>query len=200
MGYRPFGSLTSARGYRMGEVASAMQKAIRRGEADNAVYWAVELDRSGFGKYAWKRLRVITSEDVGPAWPEGPAVIDALYRTFLDLRKEEKDTPKSSKMVLVHAVLLLARAPKTRVCDILNIVHYGDDLNGREIPDYALDQHTSAGKRMGRGAEHFWTEGTQLDNHVPDPLELQYGGLAKAIRSRPKDKPKDDSQLAMKED
>jgi replication-associated recombination protein RarA len=197
-GRMPFGALTSVRGYRMGEVASAMQKAIRRGEADEAVYWAVELDRSGFGKYAWKRLRVITSEDIGPAWLEGPAVIDALYRTFLDLRKEERDTPRSSKMVLVHAVLLLARAPKTRVCDVLNIVHYGDDLPLREIPDYALDQHTSAGKRMGRGADHFWTEGVKLENHAPEPLELQYEGMAKAIRSRPKE-PKDDSQLKIEE-
>jgi replication-associated recombination protein RarA len=43
----------------------ALQKTIRRGEAEAAVYWAAELDRRGFGPQCWKRLRVIVSEDVG---------------------------------------------------------------------------------------------------------------------------------------
>ena len=186
---RSFGSLESERGYKLGEVTSALQKSIRRGLTDDALYWAAEMDRSGYGKYCWKRLRVICTEDIGPAWPGGPAVIEALYRTFLDLRKEERDQPRSSKMVLVHAVILLSEAPKSRICDVANIVHYSDDLPHREIPDVALDQHTTRGRQMGRGPMHFWTEGTQLENSVLHPLEAAYTAKAVEIRSRPKPKP-----------
>ena len=31
-----------------------------------------------------------------------------------------------------------------------------------EIPDYALDMHTMKGKAMGRGLDHFRSEGAKL--------------------------------------
>ena len=34
------------------------------------------------------------------------------------------------------------------------------------IPDWALDQHTTEGRRMGRGLDHFRSEGAKL---VPPP-------------------------------
>ncbi len=37
-----------------------------------------------------------------------------------------------------------------------------------EIPDYANDQHTIEGKRMGRGLDHFRNEGAKL---IPPPTE-----------------------------
>ena len=36
----------------------------------------------------------------------------------------------------------------------------------RDIPDCALDKHTARGKRMGRGAEHFFAEGIKLTNET----------------------------------
>ena len=54
------------------EVVSAPQKFIRRGDVENSLYWAADLERSGLGWWLWKRLRVIVTEDVGPAWAEGP--------------------------------------------------------------------------------------------------------------------------------
>jgi hypothetical protein len=34
------------------------------------------------------------------------------------------------------------------------------------VPDWAFDQHTQKGKRMGRGLDHFRSEGAKL---VPPP-------------------------------
>ena len=48
--------LRTLRSYDFGEVSSAMQKAIRRGDTQLAGYWALELWASGFGNYVWKRL------------------------------------------------------------------------------------------------------------------------------------------------
>jgi hypothetical protein len=33
-----------------------------------------------------------------------------------------------------------------------------------EIPDFALDMHTAKGKAKGRGYEHFFNEGSKLEN------------------------------------
>ena len=57
--------LRTIRGYDFSEVSSAMQKAVRRGEAQLAGYWALELWASGFGNYVWKRLLTISAEDCG---------------------------------------------------------------------------------------------------------------------------------------
>ena len=68
----------TARGYSLFDVASAFQKSIRRGEAGLAVYFALELYASGFWRYAWKRLMVISAEDCyGPVTKEVQALYDA---------------------------------------------------------------------------------------------------------------------------
>jgi|SRR6516165_517004 len=178
------------RGYDFGEVASALQKSIRRGSEDEALYWAAELDRSGYSDYCWRRLLVICSEDVGLAEPHLPATIRALYDNYVEFKRKEKEGGKSSwRMFLVHAVLLLARAKKSRIVDHAKMVQW-DNLEVRDIPDVALDKHTLAGKRKGRGWEHFFSEGNLLadpetgelteDGAIPDP----YREKARELRER----------------
>ena len=159
---------TTVRGYDAAEVVSALQKCIRRGEAEAAVYWAAELDRSGYGAWCWKRLRVIVSEDVGVAWPEGPAVIAALHATYSDLRRSSRPPHRLRpwRQMLTHAVLALATAPKSRAVDWLQMWAYSD-AERREIPDFALDKHTARGRRMGRGLQAFFDEGSRLARHQP---------------------------------
>ena len=53
--------LRTKRNYNFSEVSSAMQKAIRRGDAQLAGYWALELWSSGFGRYVWKRLLTVSA-------------------------------------------------------------------------------------------------------------------------------------------
>jgi replication-associated recombination protein RarA len=166
---------TTVGGHDAAEVVSWLQKAIRRGEEEDAVYCVVQLERSGLGPWAWKRLRVIVSEDVGLAWPEGPAVIAALHATYVDLRRGAPKQPKLRpwRMPLVHAVLLLCRAPKSRLVDVVQITAFRDDER-REVPEYAVDKHTARGRRMRRGWEHFWTEGTRLEPHAEQPREAEW--------------------------
>ena len=98
------------RGYAFDECASALQKAIRRGQEEDAVYWALELAESGYDKYAWRRVFVILSEDVGLAWPEGPATIWALHQMALHLQAAARGRPAGR--CSSHAVMLLCRARK----------------------------------------------------------------------------------------
>lgn len=140
------------RGYELAEVVSSVQKCIRRGDERAAVYWILEMDRSGFTAYAFRRLAVICSEDVGLAEPTMPAVIEALRRSWE--RERERRKWARGGLFLVHATLLLARAHKSRIVDNA-LIAIGDDRERREIPDVALDVHTRAGRRIGRGWQHF---------------------------------------------
>jgi len=172
------------RGYDFHELLSALQKDIRRGNEYEAVFWAAELE--SFNPTAlWNRLRVIASEDIGLAESLAPLTIDVLKKEYYDARRQEDD---SYRLFLVHAVLFLARSPKSRIVDDLLIVVYGQIQHEDKklpIPDYALDMHTSRGKRMGRGFDHFFSEGNKLGNEAFEnpytkkakEILIKYGGL-----------------------
>jgi MgsA-like AAA+ ATPase family protein/SWIM zinc finger len=161
------------------QVRSALQKAIRRGETDDALHWLVEMILSGQEWWAWRTLLVITSEDVGPAWPEGPAVIGALYSNW---------RTTSEWLMAVHATVLLCRAPKSRLVDDALAAHLLGHTKemARPIPDEALDLHTGAGKYgLGRtedsprGQKHWWDEAGRIENEQPDPNADHYKALVK---------------------
>ena len=151
---KPFWATKTVRGFELGEVTSALQKAIRRADEEGALTWAVEIDQSGFGAMLWSRLTTITSEDVGLAWPEGPAVIEALYAAWKRM-KASKSRHHPERLQVIHAVLLLCRAPKSRLVNDAVWATYGHEQPlVDEIPDYALDSHTARGRAMGRGDDY----------------------------------------------
>jgi hypothetical protein len=150
----------TARGYQVYEVVSALQKAIRRSNPEEAVYWAMEMHKSGHDAWLWKRLREITAEDIGPAERDLPAQIDVLQRWC----KERKG---AGTMAMVQAVILLATAKKSGIACFMAMRAGSDHHERLEIPDHALDQHTRRGKAMGRGKTHFVEEGQKKI----DPLD-----------------------------
>ena len=162
--------MSTVGGHLCGEVASALQKAIRRGHEREALYWATELDLTGYGNYVWKRLRIIASEDVGLADPEAVLLVRALNGNWLEHRKANKED-LSAALFLCHAVIVLAHAKKSRIVDHALLVMYEGEREQLEIPDYALDKHTARGRRMKRGFDHFFDEGAQLENaaDIEDP-------------------------------
>lgn len=170
-------------GYDFFEVSSAFQKSIRRCDEDQAMFWAVELYESNYAKYVWKRMIVMASEDVGLAEPNLPAQIMALKESF-DYFITNKDKHKADKLPFTHAVLLLVRAKKSRFIDLSISVHWGrhDELRQTmTIPDYAYDMHTRKGKSMGRGLEHFYAEGSLINNEGKVEREETFENMAKMM-------------------
>jgi replication-associated recombination protein RarA len=163
--------MKTKKGYDFFEVASTLQKSIRRGDEETALYFAVELCNSSYDEYLWKRLKVICSEDVGMADPHMPATIMALYQMYVE---EKRKKGENETLYVVHAIFLLCRAPKSRLVDWAAI-HYWESHERTEmaIPDYAFDRHTQKGRKMGRGIDHFYNEGTMLANHVEQPKEAE---------------------------
>jgi replication-associated recombination protein RarA len=173
-----FAERTTIDGYNCAECASAMQKCIRRGLERDALFWATELDRSNFGEYVWKRLRIIASEDVGLADPQAALLIRALYDNWRDQRKKDDTKHAPERLFLVHAVMLLCRADKSRAVDHALVVMYEGPRPRREVPDFALDKHTGRGRAKKRGWQHWWEMGCQLGAGAP----VDYEAEARAIR------------------
>jgi replication-associated recombination protein RarA len=155
----------TGRGYDVRECVSAYQKAIRRSQVDDALYWGAELYKAGYPDWAWKRLRIIASEDVGVAAPAGfQADIEALYARYVDFKRKlgTRASADEGLFWFTHATILAANAPKSRLVDLAFMHHASDSVPRREIPDEALDVHTRAGKARGRGWQHFLDESGRL--------------------------------------
>ena len=168
-----FAHLKTLGGYLNSEVSSAMQKCIRRGLEEEALFWATELDLAGYGAYVWKRLRIIASEDIGIADPSVCVQLRALYDNWNEQRKK-KDHSFAERLFLVHAVLLCVRAKKSRIVDTALITMYEARRPKRDIPDFACDMHTTKGRKLRRGVDHFFKEGAVIENAEPALLPDQY--------------------------
>lgn len=164
--------MESVHGYPLDEVVSSLQKCVRRGLVDDAIFWAVEMNESGFGAYCWRRLMVIVSEDIGLADHHAPVLVNALYQMSVELYKnartrtegEAKEKVRWNEESLTHAVWYLAHAQKSReLCDQYAVitlrVKKGQLL---VVPDWAKDSHTASGRAMGRGIDFFNEVGDQL--------------------------------------
>ncbi len=159
----PWASVTTSTGLPADEVISTLQKSIRRGEVRNAVLCALDLSATSaeLDTYLWDRLHVIAVEDVGFGNPSAISVIVALDTA----RQRYEPTSHDRALFTIHAVRLLAESAKDRSNDELaNVARAELDQGGRpDIPDHALDMHTSRGQQLGRGIEHFLTEGARVD-------------------------------------
>lgn len=180
-----FGQQTTPGGYNKAEVASALQKEIRRGHEQEALFWATELELAGNGEYVWKRLKIIASEDVGLADNQATILVRALYDHWLKVKPtttgEAAKYASFHRVFIAHAVIYLARAPKSRMLDHALMTMYEGTRKQPEIPEYALDKHTAAGKRLGHGKQHFVDVGSHLENEgdVDDPYRAE--GIARFL-------------------
>lgn len=174
-------------GYSLFDAASSLQKSIRRGMEEEAMYWAAELETK-YHKYLWRRLQIISIEDVGLASHLTVLYVAEMRTLYDELHRECEGGKKgrSFRMALGNAVLALCRAPKCRIGDDFQIVIYGRRVNGwrLDVPDFAYDMHTARGREIGRGPEHFWTESIQLENPSPD-VDNPYTPEARELRVNP---------------
>ena len=156
--------------------ASVFQKSIRRGDEHLALYYGTEFFLSGYDEYVWFRLRVIVSEDIGLVNTNIAAEVNALYDTYLKMKKK-KNKHKPEKLQFVHAIMLVVRSKKSRLVDnkLCYYFDHRDKIDVPEIPDYVYDMHTIKGKIMKRGNDHFYEESAKIENvGVSEKEEYEY--------------------------
>lgn len=164
----PFAKNTT-NGYEPFEVVSAIQKCIRRGLEREAMLWCIEMATTSKMHYSWmlNRLQVIAHEDIGLANPQAVTFVMETVRVAKEYYQKQ-----GWRIMFGNIVRILCRSIKSREGDhfVWVTLDEYDTTGPGEIPDVALDKHTQRGQRMGRGMEHFLTEGTRLDNTSPDDL------------------------------
>lgn len=90
------------------------------------------------------------------------------------MRPEQSPTSKSigeARLMVGNAIRAMSRSPKSRAgCHFAAAIGLRSLLENfaPTIPDWANDQHTLAGRKLGRGLDHFRKEGARL---VPEPTE-----------------------------
>jgi putative ATPase len=91
------------------ELASALIKSMRRGDAPEAVRWlAAALAAGEDPRFIARRLVIFASEDVGLADPHALPLAEAAAGA------SDRVGMPEARIILAHAVVYLARAPKSR--------------------------------------------------------------------------------------
>jgi replication-associated recombination protein RarA len=150
------------------EIRSSLQKYVRRGMLEEAILTAYELYSTSeqAEELLWRRLEIMGAEDVGLGSPGLPATLEALHA-------QRSRIPRGGErwLLAAHAVRLLVLAPKDRTSAELSdwaqaMIDGG--IRPAEVIDVAVDMHTQRGVEMGRGRQHFYSDGNVVANEIPD--------------------------------
>lgn len=170
----PWARTKTRNGLNGDEVISALQKSIRRGKERDACEFAYEMYITSpqFEEKLWRRLLAISVEDIGMGNTNAPIFIHSLNQ----MRKEFQYNEADRAMFFIHAIRYLCQSEKDRSSDLLKNIVIKNFAMGYvpEIPDIALDKHTTRGEKMGRGSEHFLNEASivipqkKVDNHYKE--------------------------------
>lgn len=170
--------LKTKNGYKLDEVVSALQKAIRRDQERQVLFWGLELWESGYWKYLLRRLKTISAEDIGLANVEALIMVNVFYTAcmleatdYLKRGQDKKYGPyKPEELQVTEILMYFARAKKSRIvdyaCSVIDFMFKrGEKM---EIPPEAIDMHTSQGKaRMKTERERiieFYKNGARINN------------------------------------
>ena len=157
-----FSDRQTKHGYPCDIVISALQKYIRLGETEKAVHCAYELYLTDgeLTEYVWRRILVISVEDICLGEPYAPILMESLYRIAHQFRYDDVDY----SMFFVHAIRYLCMCKKERgSCNLKSVIkrriNRGAEL---EIPDTAYDMHTALGQARGRNMIDFLEVGSKV--------------------------------------
>lgn len=151
-------------GYDLSAVVSAVQKGIRRGDEKVAGYFAIEMAESNFGAYLWRRLLIISAEDVYEGVTREIHGLKLAYDEVGGMKKT-----RNGVIFVAKAILILCRALKSRDADHLVCCVYDrsasidpqehldqiSEMEKIDVPEYAFCCHTPQGRARGKTKETF---------------------------------------------
>jgi hypothetical protein len=100
-----------------------------------------------------------------------PQVVPFVSTALAQSRERYSKSIGEARLMVGNAIRMMARAPRCRAgCHFAAAIGLRSMLESSAptIPDWANDQRTLAGRKLGRGLDHFRAEGALL---VPPPTE-----------------------------
>lgn len=174
MGDKKNWDLRTKAGLPLDESVSWLQKSLRRGDEITALWIMEDLLLSGFQRYALYRCWICALEDIGLAAPDVCRSVTEIYQAWLAHRKEKgKDFVFSgeNRVINGYVILLIARSPKNRATDDVSQLvaqKYREGWRPEFNEILVRDEHTSAGKGLGRKYRHWVHVGSKCKNLVGD--------------------------------
>ena len=141
----PWVNVKTFNGFQADHVISALQKEIRRGNAENAALLAYEmmLTSPALEDYLWQRLKVISVEDIGFGEPLAPVLIQSLF----EMTSACDRSVGERKLYAVHAVRYLCLCKKDRSSDeMINWISHASK-SGSLLPVMLLRRFQKAGHK-----------------------------------------------------
>lgn len=152
------------------DLLSGLQKSIRGSDPDAAVFYLARLLEGGDLISPCRRLMVIASEDIGPAYPMAPVIVKACVDTARELGLPEARIP------LVNATVILATSPKSNSPYNAYAMAEADIRAGRgnEIPNH-LRSPQFKGYKYPHDYPGHWVDQQYLPHDLSNRTYYQFG-------------------------
>jgi putative ATPase len=135
------------------DTASAFIKSMRASDPDAAIYWLAKMLYAGEDlRFISRRIVIAASEDVGLADSNALRVAVAAHQAVEFIGLPE------AQLILAHAVLYLATAPKSNSATKAIGAALSDVKNGRTlpVPKHLRDGHYAGAKTFGNGEGYLY--------------------------------------------
>lgn len=170
------------------DTISAFIKSIRGSDPDAAIYWLAKMLHAGEElRFITRRLVICASEDIGLADSNALVVAQAAAQAVEFIGLPE------SNLILAHATLYLATAPKSNSATVAIGKAASEVREGRTlpVPEHLRDGHYKGSERLGHGKGYLYSHDFQ-GSYVPQAylpegrryFEPTENGLEKRIKER----------------
>lgn len=161
------------------DTLSAFQKSVRGSDPDAAIHYLARLISADDLPSICRRLLVMSSEDIGLAYPQAVTIVKSCVDAALQLGFPEARIP------LAQAVILLATAPKSNsaICAVDAALHDIETKDTGDVPEHLKDSHYSGSKALGHGLEYkyphsfpnHYTPQQYLPDNIKNTKYYEYG-------------------------
>lgn len=134
------------------DILSALQKSVRGSDENAALHYLARLLEAGDLISACRRLIVMASEDIGPAYPMAAVIAESCVAGAFRLGMPEAVMPLS------NLVVILCTAPKSNSASSAYSAAAADVKNGGfgDVPAHLRDSHYGGAEKLGRGKEYLY--------------------------------------------
>ncbi|HRJ71189.1 MAG TPA: replication-associated recombination protein A [Terrimicrobiaceae bacterium] len=170
------------------DTISAFIKSLRGSDPDAALYWLAKMLHAGEEiRFIARRLIICASEDVGMADSHALVVATSALQAVEFVGMPE------AQLILAHASVYIATAPKSNRCTIAIGKASAEVRDGRTlaVPAHLRDGHYKGAKRLGHGEgykySHDYEGGYVPQAYLPEGrvyYEPTENGLEKRVKER----------------
>ena len=152
------------------DLLSCLQKSIRGSDADAAIFYLAKILAHGDMLSACRRLLVIASEDIGPAYPLAPVITYSCVESAKGLGMPEAAIP------LANAVCILATSPKSNSSYTAYALAKADmDAGlGTQVPKH-LQSPNFEGYKYPHDYPHHFVKQSYLPNDLIGKRYYEFG-------------------------